>query len=228
MYYAISNLHGNKEKFDLMLKLINFKDEKDVLYVLGDTVDYGADGIDLLIDMSMRPNVYHIKGEHEDLAYRMISRFLEMSRSGEAPDPEFISEFRSWTSEKGGMPTFEAFQALDGEMREGLLEYFEEMTPYEEVKAGQKNFILCHAGIANFKPGKDLESYDEEDFFTVPLDFSKKYFKGKTIVVGHTPTTEFNKGAIYQTSAAVNIDCACAFDGKLGCLCLDTGREFYV
>ena len=25
MFYAISNLHGNKSKFDLMLKLINFK-----------------------------------------------------------------------------------------------------------------------------------------------------------------------------------------------------------
>ena len=228
MYYAISNLHGNKEKFDLMLKLINFKDEKDILYILGDTVDYGKDGVELLLDMSMRTNVYHIKGEHEDLAYRMISRFVEMSKSGEAPDMEFITEFRAWTSEKGGMPTFEAFQALDEEMREGLLEYFEEMTPYEEVKAGHKSFILCHAGIANFKPGKDLDSYNDEDFFTEPLDFSKKYLRGKTIVVGHTPTTEFNSGAIYQTSAAVNIDCACAFDGKLGCLCLDTGREFYV
>lgn len=228
MFYAISNLHGNKEKFDLMLKLINFKDEKDVLYILGDTVDYGADGIELLLDLSMRSNVYHIKGEHEALAYDMISRFLEISQNGEAPDAEFISAFRDWTANKGGMPTFEAFQALDEDMREGLLEYFEEMTPYEEVRAGKKDFILCHAGIANFKPEKPLEDYDEEDFYSECLDFSKEYFKGKTIVVGHTPTTEFNKGAIYQTSAAVNIDCACAFDGRLGCLCLDTGREFYV
>lgn len=228
MYYAISNLHGNKEKFDLMLKLINFKEDKDILYVLGDTLDYGADGIDLLLDMSMRPNVYHIKGEHEALAYRLLSQFLEMSRSGEAPSAEFISEFRDWTANKGGMPTVEAFHALDEDMREGLLEYFEEMTPYEEVKAGQKSFILCHAGIAGFKPGKDLDCYDEEAFYTEPLDFSVNHFKGKTIVVGHTPTTEFNGGAIYQTSDAVNIDCACAFDGKLGCLCLDTGREFYV
>lgn len=158
MFYAISNLHGNKEKFDLMLKLINFKDEKDVLYILGDTVDYGADSIELLLDLSMRSNVYHIKGEHEALAYDMISRFLEISRNGEAPDAEFISAFRDWTANKGGMPTFEAFQALDEDMREGLLEYFEEMTPYEEVRAGKKDFILCHAGIANFKPEKPLES----------------------------------------------------------------------
>ena len=228
MFYAISNLHGNKSKFDLMLKLINFKDEKDVLYILGDTVDYGEDSIELLLDLSMRPNVYHIKGEHEALAYDMISGFLEMSKSGAAPDAEFISAFRSWTSEKGGMPTFEAFQALDEDMREGLLEYFDEMTPYEEVRAGQKDFVLCHAGIANFKAGKELDEYDEEDFYTEALDFSKEHFKGKTVIVGHAPTTEFNKGAIYKTNAAINIDCGCAFDGRLGCLCLDTGREFYV
>lgn len=228
MFYAISNLHGNKEKFDLLLKLINFKDEKDIIYVLGDTVDYGEGGIDLLVDFSMRSNVYHIKGEHEDLAYRMISRFVEISKSGDAPDPEFIAEFRDWTANKGGMPTFEAFQALDEDMREGVLEYFEEMTAFEEITVGKKSFVLCHAGIRGFSPEKDLFDYDDEDFFTEPLDFSKEYFKNKTIVVGHTPTTEFNKGAIYQTSGACNIDCACAFDGRLGCLCLDTGREFYV
>lgn len=228
MFYALSNLHGNLEKFNLMLKLINFSEEKDVLYVLGDTVDYGAGGIDILTDLSMRPNVYHIKGEHEVLAHRLISRFLEISESGEAPDPEFIAEFRDWTANRGGMPTFEAFSALDSDMREGILEYFEEMTPYEEVVAGKKHFVLCHAGIRGFEDDKSLDDYDEEDFYSEPLDFSKSYIKNTTIVVGHTPTTEFNKGAIYQTAGAVNVDCGCAFDGKLGCLCLDTGREFYV
>ncbi len=228
MIYAVSNLHGNKTKFDLLLKLINFSEEKDIMYVLGDTVDYGVGGIDLLIDMSMRPNVYHILGEHEAKAYSMISRFLEISESGKTPDASFIAEFRNWTSNEGGMPTFEAFQALDADMREGILDYFAEMTPYEEVTAAKKSFVLCHAGIRGFSPERSLEDYDEEDFYTEPLDFSSEHIKGKVIVVGHKPTTEFNKGAIYQTASAINIDCACAFDGRLGCICLDTGREFYV
>lgn len=228
MYYAVSNLHGNKEKYELMLKLINFNEQKDILYVLGDTLDYGEGGIDILVDMSMRPNVYHIKGEHEILAQRMLSQFTEIAQSGEKPSAEFISEFRHWTTDLGGMPTLNAFQALDSDLREGLLEYFDEMTPYEEVTAGNKRFILCHAGIAGFKPGKDLDEYNDADFCSEPLDFKKEYLKNRTIVVGHVPTTGFNNGTIYQTSAAVNIDCGCAFDGKLGCLCLDTGREFYV
>ncbi len=228
MYYVISNIHGNKEKFDLVLKLIDFKEEKDVLYVLGDTVDYGKDGIDLLVDFSMRPNLYHILGEHEAKAYRLITRFLEISASGKSPDPEFVEEFKEWTGKEGGMATFEAFSALDSDMREGVLEYFEEMTPYETLTVNKTEYFLCHAGICGFREGKPLEDYDDEDFFTRPLDFGKTYFKDKVIVVGHAPTTVFNNGEIYKTSGAVNVDCGAAFDGRLGCLCLDTGREFYV
>ena len=92
----------------------------------------------------------------------------------------------------------------------------------------KKNYFLCHAGIAGFRPDKELDEYDDEDFYTFPLDFKKDFFKNKIVVVGHAPTTEFNNGQIYKTSRAINVDCGCAFDGKLGCLCLDTGREFYV
>ncbi len=228
MYYVMSNIHGNKEKFDLMLKLIDFKEEKDWLYVLGDTVDYGADGIDLLVDFSMRPNLYHLMGEHEAKAYNLISRFLEISASGEAPDPEFVGEFKHWTAKEGGMPTFEAFSKLDSDMREGILEYFEEMMPYDMITVNKKDYFLCHAGICGFREGKPLEDYDDEDFYTRPLDFKKTYFKDKTVIVGHAPTTEFNNGEIFKSSAIIAVDCGCAFDGKLGCLCLDTGREFYL
>lgn len=224
----MSNIHGNKEKFDLMLKLINFNEEKDWLYILGDTVDYGKYGIDLLLDLSMRPNVYHLLGEHEAKAYRLISEFLKISKSGEALDPEFVSDFRKWTAEEGGMPTFEAFSALKEDMREGILEYFEEMMPWDTVTVNKREYFLCHAGICGFRADKDLDEYDDEDFYTGPLDFKKTYFKDKTIVVGHAPTTEFNKGQIYKTSTVINVDCGCAFDGKLGCLCLDTEREFYL
>ena len=93
----------------------------------------------------------------------------------------------------------------------------------EELKATGGVDLAVHTAA-----GKELDEYDEEDFYTEALDFSKEHFKGKTVIVGHAPTTEFNKGAIYKTNAAINIDCGCAFDGRLGCLCLDTGREFYV
>ena len=111
----MSNIHGNKEKFDRMLELIKFDEKEDYLYILGDTVDYGKDGIKILLDISMRPNVYHLLGEHEAKARDMIKRFVMISSNNLKPDPEFIASFRKWTMEEGGMPTFEAFSALNEE-----------------------------------------------------------------------------------------------------------------
>ena len=39
MIYVVSNLHGNYAKFKELLKVISFKDS-DIMYVLGDIVDY--------------------------------------------------------------------------------------------------------------------------------------------------------------------------------------------
>jgi serine/threonine protein phosphatase 1 len=144
------------------------------------------------------------------------------------PDPEFIASFRKWTMEEGGMPTFEAFSALNEEMREGILDYFDEMFPYDEISVDSRSYFLCHAGIAGYSAGKPLEDYYEEDFYTFGINSERKYFPDKTIVVGHKPTTEFNDACIYKTTAYINVDCGCAFDGRLACLCLDNGREFYV
>lgn len=45
-------------------------------------------------------------------------------------------------------------------------------------------------GIRNFDPKKELDEYDTEDFITEPADLDKTYYKNRTLVVGHVPTTE--------------------------------------
>ena len=52
MTYVVSNLHGNYTKFKALLKTINFKDT-DVMYVLGDIVDYGEESMELVGDLSV-------------------------------------------------------------------------------------------------------------------------------------------------------------------------------
>ena len=49
MIYVVSDLHGSNKKFQKLLKEINFAD-KDIMYVLGDIVDYGEESIELLCD----------------------------------------------------------------------------------------------------------------------------------------------------------------------------------
>ena len=45
--YCMSDIHGELDKFERMLDLIHFSDE-DHLYILGDVIDRGALGVDIL------------------------------------------------------------------------------------------------------------------------------------------------------------------------------------
>ena len=56
MTYVISDIHGNYEKFKSILSKISFR-ESDVMYILGDILDYGEESMELIADLSIRLNV---------------------------------------------------------------------------------------------------------------------------------------------------------------------------
>ena len=223
MTYVVSNLHGNYRKFLSLLKKIKFG-EDDVMYVLGDIVDYGDEPMELIEDLSVRLNVYPIAGEHDYLAVRMLSGFDRMLKSGETPEPEYISEMTAWVSD-GGQQTLDAFRALDGERREGVLDYLGDMALFEETEVNGTVYLLVHAGIAGYRKEKDLEEYLPDDFFSEPLDPEIRMSEDMTVIVGHTPT---KSGRIERGEGSIFLDCGLADGGKLGCLCLETGEETYV
>lgn len=222
MTYVMSDIHGNYQKFRALLSEISFK-EDDVLYILGDLVDYGDEAMELIEDVSIRLNVYPVAGEHDFLAARMLHGFDKMLKSGATPDAEYVSEMTAWVKD-GGAPTLEGFRALDAEGREGVLDYLSEMTLFEEVEAGGKEYVLVHAGIADYDSDSDLEDYLPEDFFSEPLDASYELIEGKTVIVGHVPT---KSGKIERGEGSIFIDCGACEGGKLACLCLETGEEYY-
>ena len=228
MIYVVSNLHGNYAKFKELLKVISFRDT-DIMYVIGDIVDYGEESMELVGDLSVRYNIYPIVGEHDYTAVKMLSGFEKMLKSGETPDKKFIAKMTEWAAD-GGQATLDAFRTLDAEMREGIIDYLSDMTLYEEVEAGGRDFLLVHAGIAGFKKGIDLEKLKPEAFFTESLDLTKKYFDDKIVVVGHNPTTEENggNGKIFFGNGSIAIDCGEARGGTIGCLRLNDMKEYYV
>ena len=228
MTYVVANLHGCYSKFKELLKLISFKDS-DIMYVLGDIVDYGDEGMELVGDLSIRYNVYPIVGEHDYTAVRMLSGFEKMIKSGETPDKKFIAEMTAWAAD-GGQTTLDSYRTLDAEMREGILDYLSDMTLYEEVTVKGQDYLLVHAGIKGYKSGMELDELEPEAFFTEALDLTKKYFDDKTVIVGHNPTTEENggNGKIFYGNGSIAIDCGEARGGVLGCLRLEDGKEFYL
>ena len=222
MTYVISNIHGNYEKFQSILSQIHFCD-RDVLYVLGDLLDYGDRSMELITDLSMRVNVYPVAGEHDFLAARMLTGFSKMLESGAAPDADYIAEMTAWVQD-GGQATLEGFRALSSEEREGVLEYLEDMALFEETEVNGKRYVMVHAGIADYTPDSDLADYLPEDFFSEPLDADYALIEDATVIVGHVPT---ENGSITRGEGSIFMDCGAGSGGRLGCLCLETGEEFY-
>ena len=229
MTYVISDLHGAFDKFKDLLKKINFTDD-DVMYVLGDVVDYGDEPIELLCDLSMRFNVIPILGDRDYKALRLLTELDKMLKSGTPSDPAVLTEMTAWIQD-GGQKTMEGFKALDDDMKEGVLEYLSDMSLYEEVEVKGRKYLLLHAGIADFDPETPLDDYMPEDFISEPLDVEREYFDNVTVIAGHIPTYEIDeadRGQIFYGEGSIIIDCGAAFDEPLACLRLEDGKEFYV
>ena len=227
MTYVISDIHGNLDKFNEILKKIRFTDN-DTMYILGDIVDMGENPMELLCDISMRYNVISIVGDHDLMALKLLRELDKILRGDASPDPEIMNELTVWIR-KGGARTIEGFKALDDDMKEGVLEYLEELSLYEEVEVKGKKYLLLHAGIADFDPSTPLEDYMPEDFINESLDPSLPLFDDVTVIAGHTPTEKLGgeSGKIFYGDGSIFIDCGAGYGHSLACLRLEDGKEFY-
>ncbi len=232
MTYVISNLHGHLAEFHQLLDTIHFHNKRDTMYILGDIAGIGPEPIALINDLSFRTNVFCIAGEHDLTAAKMLSgyeKMMEGAKNGESPDPDFVQAMTEWITD-GGRTTMEAYRELDDDGREGVLDYLMDMPLYEEINVEGKDYLLLHCGIYDFCDNLDLDELEPQDFFSEAIDATAHYFDDKTIIAGHTVTTEDNggEGRIFYGNGSILIDCGLGRGGRLGCLRLEDGAEFYV
>ena len=233
MIYVMSDIHGEYQKYLNMLELIQFSD-KDSLFILGDVVDRGPEPVSVLKDMMLRPNVFPIMGNHDFLAYYLLSK-LGSSITGETIENTLevdeVQDILEWIDD-GGASTVAQFQKLTPEERQDILDYIAEFPFYETSDVGENTFILVHAGLGNFRPDKKLSEYSAADLITTREDPDRRFFDNEHIyiITGHTPTPLISgKPEIYHSANNIYIDCGACFEtGRLACLCLDTMQEFYI
>lgn len=233
MIYVTSDLHGFRpDDFRQLLRKARFSDD-DFLFVLGDVIDRGQYGIDLLLLLSQMGNAQLILGNHEAMMLSCKFLFREVTEESlECLTVENSSLMQTWV-ENGGNATIQAMKKLtdsDPELAEGIWDYLADAPLYDTVRAGNRTFILTHAGLGNFHPGKDLDDYSPEELLMHRPALSERYFPGATVIFGHTPTQLYGPeyaGKSLLTETWIDIDTGAAAGGT-PMLRLDDMEEFYL
>ncbi|MCD8356607.1 MAG: metallophosphoesterase [Clostridia bacterium] len=209
--------------------------DTDELYILGDMVDRGPEPIKVLQDVMLRSNAYPILGNHDYMAWKVLSRFaVEITeRNAETQlRSEDLVNYMYW-SQDGGSVTAKQFRQLETEERQDILDYIADCSVFEDVFVDDKRFVLVHADIHSFSEDRDLEDYDISDFLFHRADYDKRYFSRENtfLITGHTPTMmirEDGKPLVYQENGHIALDCGCVYGGRLAAYCLDTQKIYYV
>lgn len=231
MIYVTASLHGCYENYEALLKKLDLKDS-DMLFVLGNTVDGGDKGIEIMKDMMMRGNIYPILGDHDMIAYEILSQIEKETRADmTAPlSNELAKRCDEWR-ERGGEGTMNGFFKLSDDDKTAILEYMEEFAVYEEIEADGMDFVIAYSVPDEFVSDTSLEKYSAEDILTGNIDYERDYFPGKVLVTGKDITIEIDRlthGRIFKNDYHVALNCGGYMGGATAAYCLDTGEEIYV
>ena len=212
--YVMSDIHGEGRRFYTMLDKIGFGPQ-DQLYILGDVIDRGTDGVVLLWKILSEPNMHLIIGNHEQMCLDAYS-----------PNASFVDVLR-WTR-NGSEHTMRAMDRLQPEEREALLSQLAALPDHVLLTVGDRHFYLVHGFAAQDK---------RERIWGRPDYFAAKPCANRTLIVGHTPVVAYSVHCpvrdhfrILHAPGFIDIDCGCGHRSeqrRLACLRLEDMREFY-
>lgn len=212
MIYVTSDLHGIAlSQLQLLLQNANFS-TVDTLFVLGDSIDRGEHGLELLLWMMEQYNVIHLLGNHEEMLLSASDFLLTpIEEDAENHMTEENLGILSTMLSNGAQPTLTALKQLvhrQPQRAQLLLEYLQEMPLYDAVEVHGITYVLTHAGLGNFRPAKRLSSYTRQELLWHRPAPSDRYFGGDTMVLfGHTPTGFYSTpGDIFKTNSWCCID----------------------
>ena len=232
MTYITSDIHGDFEKYKKLLDTINISDN-DTLYILGDVIDRGEYGIEILLDTMKKKNIILIKGNHELMMENVLKRKIK--------NYEYEILLFLWES-NGGEKTFYDYKNLNFFLKIKLFNYLKNLPLFLNIEVNEKKYHLVHGYPAlfsektyNFLNKNKIKpiSY-EESIVWKRVEKEDIFFMDKTVIFGHTITKYYDISeplSIFKSFNKIALDCGCALKnnkGRLGCLCLDDMKEIYI
>lgn len=224
-HYVISDIHGEADRFLAMLEKIRFSPD-DTLYILGDVIDRGPDGIRLLQEIMRTPNMVMLLGNHEHMCLDYLKQ-----------DPDPI-DIRRW-DKNGNRPTLDAYLRLRTEEQQEILRFLRSLPVHLDVTVNGRRFYLVHGF-----PGENVH---DEVWFRPALD-TPNPMPDCQLIIGHTPVLslirpkEERVGYIMELEGRgehlrvchapgfIDIDCGCGHSYQiksLACILLEDMLEFY-
>lgn len=235
MVFVTSDLHGFPlEKFKSLLKVAGFT-KRDYLFVIGDVIDRGEHGVDILRWMSEQPNVQLLLGNHESLLLAASFIFDEISEQNLAAISQDKLDILSTWIANGASSTLSALRKMmkcEPDVLEGILDLVNDAPLYDCIEVNGQEYVLVHSGIGNFDVNRDLSDYSPEELLWARPTIDTSYYSdGRIVIFGHTPTETFGPqyaGKIIKTDSWICIDTGAATGNSPMVLRLDDMQEFYI
>jgi serine/threonine protein phosphatase 1 len=237
--YVCSDVHAHT---DVLKEALAVLQEDDQLYMIGDAVDKGPDGLEPLKILMDDPRCEMLIGNH-DLMF--LQQCMCMMHRGEIPFILNEDIYQRWQILNFGYVTWNAFLKESDEEQERIIHYLQERPLLKLLEVNGRKFCLVHAAIP-----EDFDVDDLHDLYLdtvqdkrIPFlyDWRSDFVWGRyvtelddyTVIVGHTAAQYFHEEYIRSKNDDwYDIDCGLAYNektSKLALLCLDTMevRYFY-
>lgn len=186
--YAISDIHG---MYGSYMDVIGGLEEKDTLYVIGDVVDRGKNGISILQDMMKRKNVKFILGNHE---WQMI-QVLDLIKKYNLDEKDIVNYCKA-----GEEAYYERINRQDPEIaeqcrknKEDILKQVKDKKLYEDDMILMYIWMLENLGVYTLDEYLQLPQKQQEDIYNYLTDayvLAKKQVGEEKILLVHASPPE--------------------------------------
>ncbi|MCM3337524.1 serine/threonine protein phosphatase [Paenibacillus sp. MER TA 81-3] len=223
---AISDIHGELEKFEQLLETVHYDPNQDQLLLLGDYIDRGPRSRDVIqkVRVLQQQGAIALMGNHEKMmldAFRNEDKALGRWFRNGARQTLLSYDYPFQANETEEVPVLAHLEWTD-ELKE-TVSFLEKLPYYYETDA----YIFVHAGV---EPGVPLSDCDPNRLVWIRGEFYDGYCGAKTVIFGHTNTKSLHgtDDVYFAANRIIGIDGGCVYGGRLNCLELPSRQTYYV